>query len=298
MTYSDTPLQEINYEAFKKAGVRVMVKREDLNHPFISGNKWWKLKYNLLQARQDGYKTVLTFGGAFSNHIYATAAAAFEEQLESIGIIRGEELTTSNHTLSFAQGRGMRLEFTSREVYRKKSEIQFIEQLRERFGKFYLIPEGGTNLLAVKGCAQFAKEKLNSILFDYFFLPVATGGTIAGIVSGFEGTKKIIGVSVLKGANTIQDEVEKLILQFSGQPYGNWSLLTSYHHGGYAKVTTELLDFVNAMKQHSLPLDEVYTGKLMWAIAKEIEVGNIPRGSTVLALHTGGQQGRFVNLKT
>jgi 1-aminocyclopropane-1-carboxylate deaminase len=293
LKYHHTPVQEIQNETLEKAGVRLLVKREDLNHPLVSGNKWWKLKYNLEEVLKQKKKVVLTFGGAFSNHIYATAAAAKECGVNSIGIIRGEETSPLNPTLSFALDKGMKLHYISREAYRSKDNAEFLANLKTRFGDFYLIPEGGTNLFAVKGCVELADE-LRSIDFDHLILPVGTGGTIAGLICGFEGSKEITGVSVLKNGEFLNGEIEHLIQNFSGKSYGNWSLLTSYHHGGYAKMTKELLDFVSAMKhEHNLPLDTVYTGKLMWALLQEVEQGKFRRGSTVLALHTGGLQGKY-----
>jgi 1-aminocyclopropane-1-carboxylate deaminase len=295
MDYHETPVQEISFEGLKKAGVRVLVKREDLNNDTVSGNKWWKLKYNLEEAKKRNFSRVLTFGGAHSNHIYSTSAAAKRYGLESIGIIRGEELEAStNPTLTFAQHQGMKLHFITRNDYRKKNKPDFLYELEQQFGKFYLIPEGGTNSLAVKGCAEFAKEKLATIQFDKLYVPVGTGGTIAGLVCGFEGTREIIGVAVLKEGDFLNDEIKKLIVESAGTNHGNWSLLTSYHHGGYAKATKELLNFIDKMNGKNLPLDPVYTGKLMWAIMKEVESGKILRGTTVLALHTGGLQNKNV----
>jgi 1-aminocyclopropane-1-carboxylate deaminase len=292
--YSDTPIQEINHSIFDKAGIRLLVKREDLNHPLVSGNKWWKLKYNLEKAASTG-ETILTFGGAYSNHIFATSAAAKECNLKSIGIIRGERIEPLNHTLGFAEQQGMQLHFINRQMYRAKDEGSFIKSLKEKFGDFFLIPEGGTNSLALRGSEEFALQKLSSATYDVLMLPVGTGGTIAGILSGLDKKKEVLGVSVLKNGGFLKQEIESQLQKYSGKTYGNWSLLTSYDHGGYAKVTQELLDLVSAMKKkHNLPLDTVYTGKLMSAVLKEVERGRFSRGSTVLALHTGGLQGNYV----
>ena len=291
LSYTDTPLQEINDPALDAAGVRLIVKREDLNHPHISGNKWWKLKYNLEEARRQGHQTLLTFGGAFSNHLYATAAGARELGFQSIGIVRGEETLTLNPTLTFARHNGMLLHYSSREAYRKKNDLPFLDELRAKFGDFYLIPEGGTNDLAVRGCAEFG-QRLNTIDFDYLCLPVGTGGTMAGIVGGLKDQKEIIGISVLKDGAFLKEEISSLLKKNFKETYGRWTLLTSYHHGGYAKVTKDLLAFIKEMKdKHNLPLDPVYTGKLLWAVMEEVKKGSFKRGSTILALHTGGLQG-------
>lgn len=291
LEYSETPLQEIDHPLVKQAGLRLLVKREDLNHPVVSGNKWWKLKYNLIEAKRKGYKTLLTFGGAFSNHIYSTAGAAHALGLNCIGIIRGEETLPLNPTLRFAKEKGMQLHYVSRSDYRKKAEPQFIKRLQEEFGEFYPIPEGGTNLLAIKGCAEFAAS-LAPIPCDYICLPVGTAGTISGLIAGFKDEKEIIGIPVFKNGEFLQEEIRNWLTIFSGNIYGNWSLRTSYHHGGYAKVTPELLEFISTMKRaHNLPLDPVYTGKLCWAIFEEIRKNNFKKGSTILAIHTGGLQG-------
>ena len=291
LKYITTPLQEIQHHSLEKAGIRLLIKREDLNHPHISGNKWWKLKYNLQEARHQNKKTLLTFGGAFSNHICATAAAAREEGFKSLGVIRGEKTLPLNPTLKFAEEQGMEIHYITREDYRKKNENEFIQNLVRDFGDFFLIPEGGTNTLAVKGCAEYAEQELATVDFDHLILPVGTGGTMTGLICGFKGSKNIIGVSVLKNGEFLNHDIEKLINDFSGKSFGNWSILTSYHHGGYAKVTDALLLFIKAMMdENNLPLDQVYTGKLLWAVMKEIENGNFKRGSTILVLHTGGLQ--------
>jgi 1-aminocyclopropane-1-carboxylate deaminase len=291
LSYTPTPVQEIHDEMLHRAGIRLLVKREDLNHPQVSGNKWWKLLYNLEEARRLGKRTLLTFGGAYSNHIYATAAAARELGFRSIGIIRGEEAEPLNATLQFARQQGMQLQYISREEYRQKDSAEFQRQLYRQFGDVYVIPEGGTNALAIRGCKEFARV-LSEISFDYACLAVGTGGTMAGLIEGLNADKRIVGVSVLKG-DFLTAEVDRL----SGHKAADkWSILTDYHHGGYAKTTLELLAFMQRMVQeHDLPLDQVYTAKLMWAVMREVECGVFDRGATVLAIHTGGLQGRVAD---
>jgi 1-aminocyclopropane-1-carboxylate deaminase len=285
--YAPTPVQEIHHETLHQAGVRLLVKREDLNHPFISGNKWWKLKYNLEEAFQQKKKTLLTFGGAYSNHIYAAAAAAREAGFESIGIIRGEETLPLNHTLTFAKSCGMKIHYVSREEYRSKEGESFIKKLQNLFGDFYLIPEGGTNELAVKGCAEFAEQHLKEINADYICVAVGTGGTIAGIIEGFLGEKKIVGFPVLKGGEFFYNDIKDIL----PKPYSNWHLETAYHFGGYAKSTRSLTDFIAEMKsEHDLLLDQVYTAKLLWGVLECVKAGKFRRKSTVLVLHSGGLQ--------
>jgi 1-aminocyclopropane-1-carboxylate deaminase len=289
LNYNQTATIELFNKSFEDAALRVFIKREDLNHPQVSGNKWWKLKYNLEEAQKQNYKTVLTFGGAFSNHIYATAAAAKELGLKSVGIIRGEEVLPLNKTLAFAKNCGMDFYYVSREEYRKKDEPEFLKQLENRFGDFYLIPEGGTNQFAVKGCAEFTKEKLNDVDFDYLCLPVGTGGTMAGIIAGLEGRKKIIGFSVLKNGGFLTETVSILLKEFSVRQFSNWHLELDYHFGGYAKHSHKLDQFIlKAKVQYNLPLDFVYTGKMVSGVFDLIAKNYFMKGSKILMLHTGG----------
>lgn len=285
LSYTPTPVQEIHDPVFDRAGVRVLVKREDLNHPLVSGNKWWKLKYNLQEAKERKHKTLLTFGGAYSNHIFATAAAAHELGFASIGIIRGEETLPLNATLSFAKMKGMKLCYVSREQYKRKTDPGFIDQLHQQFGNFYLIPEGGTNELAVKSCEAFAQTLGND--FDYVCCSVGTGGTLAGLINGLAKDKTILGFSSLKGGEFLTQEVN----HYAKERLENWRIITDYHFGGYGKITSELLSFTAYMlEQHNLPLDHVYTGKLIYGVSEEIKKGSFKKGQTVLILHSGGLQ--------
>ncbi len=283
LSYQPAPIQELNDEVFDKAGVRVLIKREDLNHPYVCGNKWWKLKYNLEEAQRQGKTTLLTFGGAYSNHIYATAAAAHELGLQSIGIIRGEETLPLNPVLAFASSRGMQLHYVSRSAYRHKHETDFITKLHECFGDFYLIPEGGTNALAVKGVAEFAGTFGKN--FDYLCCAVGTGGTIAGLINGLAGKKQLIGFPVLKGASYLQDTIKELLKA----PYDNWTLNHGYHLGGFAKAPAVLMAFrQDFQRKHGIMPDQVYMAKLLWGVVQEIKSGKFEKGSTILVLHSGG----------
>lgn len=288
INYSKTTIQELESQLFERHGIRVLVKREDLNHPFVSGNKWWKLKYNLEEAVRLDHDVLLTFGGAYSNHIFATAAAGRELGLKTIGIIRGEEVLPLNHTLAFAESCGMKLHYISREAYRKKTEPGFIEQLHHEFGNFYLIPEGGTNDLAIKGCAEFANQLQLEISFDYLCLSIGTGGTMAGMIEGLHASKRIIGFSSLKGGTFLEEEIRKM----TSPEKINWSINTDYHFGGYGKATSELKNFITEINDiHQLPLDIVYTSKMFFGVLDLITKGYFKKGSTVLVLHTGGLQG-------
>jgi 1-aminocyclopropane-1-carboxylate deaminase len=282
LQYQETPIQKIHDMVLEKAGLQLLIKREDLNHPLVSGNKWWKLKYNLMEAAKKNLKTLVTYGGAYSNHIFATAAAASELGFKSIGIIRGEEVLPLNPTLAFARKQGMDLQFISREAYRAKSKDQL-----ERFDNFYLIPEGGSNLLAVKGVREFA-SKLD-VSYDYLCCAVGTGGTLSGLIEGVPNEKKIIGFPMLKGAEFLVEEIKNLSER--SIHLTNWQLVYDYHFGGYGKSTPWLTEFIEYFKTaHNIPVEFVYTGKLMAGIYDLISSGFFPRGSTILAIHTGGLQ--------
>ena len=273
--------------------ITVFIKREDLIHPFVSGNKFRKLKYNLLQAKADNQKTLLTFGGAFSNHIAAVAFAGKENRFKTIGIIRGEELinqVAKNPTLQFAQDCGMQLEFISRETYRQKIEVDFLGNLKTKLGNFYHIPEGGTNELAIKGCEEILT--LEDSQFDYIGCAVGTGGTISGIINSAAPHQKILGFPALKG-DFLQNEIRIFA------PKTNWEILTNYHFGGYGKVTPSLIDFINNFyTQTKIPLDPIYTSKMVFGVMDLIEKKYFPENSKILLIHTGGIQGvKGMNLK-
>jgi 1-aminocyclopropane-1-carboxylate deaminase/D-cysteine desulfhydrase-like pyridoxal-dependent ACC family enzyme len=290
-TQASTPLPNLTTSLLVEKELKLYVKRDDLIHPTISGNKWRKLKYNLLKAREAGYTQLLTFGGAYSNHIAATAAAAKAYGFHSIGIIRGEELNeSSNKTLTQATENGMDLQFISREKYRQKEQEDFINSLGKEYGDFYLIPEGGSNTLAVKGCTEIVSEI--DIDFDCIISAVGTGGTLSGIACGLHEHQKAVGISALKGANYLDDEVKYLIQAYSGNELNNWQINHEYHLGGYAKVNDDLLHFIEKFKrEHEIQLDQVYTGKMMKALFDLIEKDYFKKGSTIIALHTGGLQG-------
>jgi|TARA_B110000967_G_scaffold123702_1_gene126308 1-aminocyclopropane-1-carboxylate deaminase len=265
---------------------QLAIKPDYLIHPTVSGNKFRKLKYNLQTARFGNYKGLLTFGGAFSNHIAATAAAGQELKIPTVGVIRGEELISqvnSNPTLRYAKSCGMHLEFVSRSTYKIKTDPAYLQQLLTTFKDYYLIPEGGTNDLAIKGCEEILTEKDHS--FDIICCPVGTGGTMAGLINGSLPTQKIIGFPALKGHFLKED-----ICKFATQ--SNWELCEDYHFGGYAKVDSKLINFMNEFKStYKIPLDPVYTAKMMYGIFDGIRSGEIPKTAKVLAVHTGGLQG-------
>lgn len=269
---------------------KVYIKRLDLIHPFISGNKWFKLKYNLIEARRLGLKTLLTFGGAYSNHIHATAAAGKEFGFDTIGVIRGEEHLPLNPTLNFAANCGMRLIYIGRSEYRKKHTLEFLSKLIEQFGDVYIIPEGGTNNFAIKGCSEI--PALIEEDYDYICTACGTAGTISGVISGLGKGKKVIGFSALKGGEFLIDQTQKYLLDYNSEAFNNWEIRTEYHFGGYAHITGELINFINEFEQiNSIPLDYVYTGKMMYGIADMINKGYFGEAKSIVALHTGGLQG-------
>lgn len=283
---SMTAIQEIRSNLLSQRQVRLMIKREDLNHPIISGNKFRKLKYNLLKAKEQGKTTLLTFGGAFSNHIYAVAGAGKAFGFNTIGIIRGEEHSPLNHTLAFAESQGMHLKYIDRESYRQKTSVDFIEELKAEFGDFYLIPEGGTNELAIKGCAELVHEIETD--FDVITTSAGTGGTMAGLIVGLNGQKKVLGFSSLKG-DFLKSEVQGLLRSVDQGHLQNWHINTDYHFGGYAKVKPELINFIESFeKEHNIPLEPIYTGKMMFGLFDLINSNAFEPGTRIMAVHTGG----------
>ncbi len=271
-------------------GITVYIKRIDLVHPFISGNKWFKQKYNLIKARQDGYETLLSFGGAYSNHIHALASSGSVFGFNTIALIRGEEHLPLNPTLSFAAGEGMNLFYINRGDYRKKHLPEFAEWVKEKFGNVYIIPEGGTNSLAVKGCAEI--PGLIETEYDVLCTPCGTAGTISGLIAGLKGEKQVVGFSVLRGGAFLVKEAESLAKQFSGETYSNWSINLDYHCGGYAKINSELAQFIYQFEEiNNILLDPVYTGKMMFGIYDLARRGYWGEDKTIVALHTGGLQG-------
>jgi 1-aminocyclopropane-1-carboxylate deaminase len=283
ISYKEPTITLLNHALFVDAGVQVSVLNEYQNHPHVAGNKWWKLRDNITKAADHPSKTMITFGGAYSNHIYATAAACNEAGLQSIGIIRGE--TVVNKTLSFARAQGMKLEFVSRGDYQKKTSVDFNDWLTAKFGEHYLVPEGGTNEYAVNACKDWGR-KLLSIDFDSVYVAVGTVGTVAGLIKGINSEREVIGVPVLKN----DGHVEQAIMELIGNA-DNWKLLNEYHFGGYAKAPQELKDYCQWFRsQFNITIEPVYTGKLFRAVFDQIKKGQIRRGSKILVIHTGGLQ--------
>ncbi|MGB3774864.1 MAG: pyridoxal-phosphate dependent enzyme [Leeuwenhoekiella sp.] len=271
-------------------GISLTLKREDLLDTEVSGNKFRKLKYNLLSAEATKKDKLLTYGGAFSNHIAATAKAGNLMGMQTIGIIRGEELgfdlkktLQQNATLRFATNEGMQLKFIPRSIYKEKTTANFRESILKEFTGYYELPEGGTNELAIEGC----KEILSSgdEKFDFICCSAGTGGTAAGIIEASENHQHTLVFSALKG-----DFLSEEIAQYTRKK--NWTLITSYHFGGYAKVSEKLVEFINTFKlKYQIQLDPIYTGKMLFGLEEMMKNGYFSKNTRILAVHTGGLQG-------
>ena len=301
------PLQQINSEIARKAGVDLYVLRLDLMHPWVNGNKWFKLKYNLLEAKEKNFTTLLTFGGAYSNHIYATAAAGSLFGFRPIGVIRGEERLPLNPTLSFAVQQGMQLVYLNREMYRQRNTPALEEYLQQRFGEVFIIPEGGSNLNGVRGCTEIIDRAMPTAgyayAFDHICVACGTATTLAGIALSLHEGQRVIAFPVLKNGAFLAQEIKTLLTNYltSGSPApSNWELMCDYHFGGYAKVNDELLLFSQQFtQQHGIPLDYVYTAKMFYGVMDLLQQGFFCKGvpqrgcrrHRLLLVHTGGLQG-------
>ena len=281
--------QKIDYQ--NDYGIELYIKREDVLHDEISGNKFRKLKYNLDEAKRQGKSRLLTFGGAYSNHIAAVAAAGRDYGFETIGVIRGDELALKyqeNPTLKKAMQDGMQFYFATRAQYRDKMNVVFLEKLQQQFGDFYVIPEGGTNQLAVKGCEEILTEE--DEVFDFICCAVGTGGTISGIINSLQTHQKALGFPALKG-DFLYDDIRPYVKN------QQWDLILDYHFGGYAKVSDELRLFIKEFNQkYLITLEPIYTGKMAFGVLDLISKGKFPEKSKILIIHTGGLQGLHSNI--
>ena len=270
--------------------VNVFMKRIDLVHPEISGNKWFKMKYNIAEAKEKNYDTLLTFGGAYSNHIYSTSAAGKIFSFKTIGLIRGEEHLPINTTLKYAIDCGMKIHYVDRTTFRKRETPEFLEWIKNEFGDVYILPMGGKNRLAVKGCSEIINQI--DIEYDYICSACGSGGTFSGLVAGFGGKKKAIGFSALKGGGFLKEDISNLVFDYTKSNYDNWEINSDYHFGGFAKLSLELINFMEKFKKlNGIELDYIYTGKLMYGIADLINKEYFKEGETIIALHSGGLQG-------
>lgn len=283
--------QTLDHPLLEEKGVELAIKRLDLIHPLISGNKFFKLKYNLEEAVNEGYKSILTFGGAYSNHIQASSAASKLFGLNSIGLIRGEETLPLNPTLDFAQSQGMKIEYVNRADYRRKNETEYLDELKKKYPNCFIIPEGGTNSLAIQGTAEILEDGDKD--YSDIILSIGTGGTFTGILKSLQPNQKALGISSLKGS-FINKEISELLEKNQILTNGEWEINTAYHFGGYAKYNQVLIDFIwEFYESFGIVLDPIYTGKMMFGIWDLIKKDQFLKGSKVLAIHTGGLQGNF-----
>ncbi|WP_019027310.1 1-aminocyclopropane-1-carboxylate deaminase/D-cysteine desulfhydrase [Colwellia piezophila] len=288
-------LDNIYHPLFEKHKVQVQVKRDDLMHGIISGNKWRKLKYNLKQLKTKQYQGAITFGGSYSNHIHAFAYACKQADIPCIGIIRGEERYASNFTLAWARHWGMQCHFVDRKTYRRRFETEFLSELSRQYPQHFIIPEGGSNALAIPGVAEVITELNKQTVFDTLITPVGSGGTLAGLISGDsvanEQQHKILGVAVLKQAEYLMDEIKNLLTP-QGLTHADWHLLTKYHRGGYAKFSQADAERLIAFNQQTgIIFEPVYSGKMILALLDLLEQGYFKAHERIVLLHTGGLQG-------
>ena len=285
-----SPLVQIKHKLFDEKQLSVYIKRDELIHPLISGNKWRKLKYNLIEFKDQNKKHLLSFGGAFSNHLLALAAACSEHQINGSIIVRGDGPDPNNPTLQLAKKLGINIHFTDRSSYKKRHELSYQQEVLKQYQADYLLPEGGTNVLALKGC----KEILSEVIFQlgqephYIAVAAGTGGTAAGILSNL-GSTELHVFSALKG-----NFMEAEILNLCNHNKNKLKVLENYHFGGYAKHKSALVDFINAFYlEHQILLDPIYTGKMMYGLFDQIQQDQYAPGSTIVAVHTGGLQGNL-----
>lgn len=287
---SPSPIQKISLAQWESKGLHVFIKRDDLIHKYIQGNKWRKLKYNLLSAKELNKKTLLTFGGAFSNHIHATAAAGNILGFKTIGIIRGDKLPILSPTLAFAQAQGMELVYMNRSEYRQRKNPDFLEAIAQKYPNAYVIPEGGSNMLALKGVGEIITEVRNQKPTEKpttWCVAVGSGGTMAGLIKASSENDTVMGFSSLKG-----DFVDAMVADFLDTPYSNWSIWKDAHFGGFAKWKPALIEFINDFyNQTSIPLDPIYNGKLWYRLNQLIQDDFFPQGSQIVVIHSGGLQG-------
>ena len=287
----NSPLQPIITTETQRHGIRLYIKRDDLIHPLISGNKWRKLKYNLISAKNNNINNLISFGGAYSNHIHALAAAGNLYNFNTMAIIRGEE-DFNNPTLNQVKKMGMQLKFVTRLEYKQRHNRLYLQQLQQQNPQALIIPEGGTNGLALKGVTEIITELSQQLdHFDFVCTPCGSGGTTAGLITGAKSNTKVLSFSVLKNANYLIDEINQLV-QHSGKPKTNWQFIEDYHGGGYGKITPELIAFIEQFyRQTQIKLEPIYSGKMFFGLLDLIKQGYFPAGSNVVAIHTGGLQG-------
>jgi 1-aminocyclopropane-1-carboxylate deaminase len=287
-------LQPIPHPIAERHGVRLLLWRDDLLNPDLPGNKARKLKYNLQEATREGFTKLITFGGAYSNHLAAVAAAGRLFGFDTIGLVRGEAHQPLNPTLARCHADGMQLHYLDRSTYRRRTEPGFLTEIQAQFGPAYLLPEGGTNALALRGVAQLIGELRQHTDFDAVAVAAGTGGTLAGLALGLAEAghpARAVGVAALKDADFLRADIDALTQKAAGRTLPNYELHTAYHFGGYAKLPPELRAFIQQFEAgFGVLLDPLYTSKLLAGVLDLIEKGHFAPGSTVVAVHTGGLQ--------
>jgi 1-aminocyclopropane-1-carboxylate deaminase len=283
-------IQSLDESWYKPYVKGIDMLRLDLLHPHISGNKWFKLKYNIQHAKEAGYNTVLTFGGAYSNHLAATAAAAnaFAFGIKSIGIVRGKDAENNlNSTLQFCKNNGMQLVFVSREEYARKEDKDWLEEIQSEYNHPFIIPEGGANEWGTEGAAEIATLVDNK--YTHVCVSVGTGTTAIGLRNGLPINTTLLAYAPIKGGSYLTEEIA---LHLKEGKNANWQLFDNWHFGGFGKYNNELLTFMNEFyQQHNIPLDIVYTSKMMYAVQEQLKKGFFPKDAQILCIHTGGMQG-------
>ncbi|MFI0939592.1 1-aminocyclopropane-1-carboxylate deaminase/D-cysteine desulfhydrase [Streptomyces sp. NPDC021020] len=281
-----SPLTEVADERLSRRGLRLLLKRDDLVHPALPGNKFRKLRPNLAAALEQGHDTLLTFGGAYSNHLRAVAAAGRLLGLRTVGVVRGEELAGRdlNPSLARAAADGMELDFTDRATYRRKDSPEVLAALLARHGRAYVLPEGGSNAAAVRGCEELGRELRGAA--DVVAVACGTGGTLAGLAAGLEGTEAV-GFPVLRG-DFLDAEVLRLQQAAYGGRRGHWRLEPRFHHGGFARSTPELAGFAaDFADRHGLTPEPVYVAKMLHGVLTLAGEGAFPPGTRIAAVITG-----------
>lgn len=299
MSYID-PSQSMRLDQVKlpvcaEQGISLYLLRMDLIHPQVSGNKWFKLRQNLLEAKASDCERVISFGGAYSNHLHALAWAGHEMGIQTLGIVRGEPEYAGNPTLSDAQRWGMTLKFVSRSEYRLREDILYHKALCSTYPGSRIVPEGGSNALAVRGFSDLFDHDCWRVLPEPDLLVSAcgTGGTLAGLIAAKPAVTDVLGIPVLKGGGFLKHDVQSLLAAVEAGSVSNWQLDLDGHEGGYAKLSAELIEFMHQFEmQTKIELDPVYTGKMMFRLHKLIAQGKFSRGTKIVAIHTGGLQGR------
>lgn len=296
------PVQRVELKSLTDAGIELLVRRDDLIDPELSGNKFYKLFFNLRDARAQGFTRLLSFGGAYSNHLHALAAAGKRYGFDTLGVVRGERPAQLSPTLGDAEDWGMKLVFIYRAGYRNKNEEELIAGLQAKYGNFYLIPEGGANLAGARGMQVLGETLEQQLNGDYDAVCIAcgTGTSLAGLAAGIDRVKPAIGFSVLKGEGSLGNTVAATYHQLrasgaaTSEAAANWRLISGFHAGGYGKRHPEYLSrfWQNFERETAIPLDPVYTVKMFWGITSLAQQGYWPRGSRIVAIHSGGLQGR------